>query len=141
MKMKMALLSLAAAVFLMLPGCADKSIGTGEKSMPPQETSQLSPADQKAQAYKTFEQILELIDSEDRQKNLSEIKKLYRKIIDNYPGIGLAQESYLRLILIAKEENTASGDAEAEKLYQEFLGKYPESRLRRVMENEARSTR
>jgi hypothetical protein len=141
MKMKRALLSLAIAVFLMLPGCAEKPVGTGEKSMQPQETFQLSPAEQKAQAYKIFEQIKELSDSEDRQKNLSEIKKLYRKIIDNYSEIGLAQESYLRLILIAKEENTASGDAEAEKLYQEFLGKYPESRLRRVMENEARSTR
>ena len=95
----------------------------------------------KEQAYEIFKEILELSDSQNRQKNLPQIKGLYREIIDKYPGIGLAQESYLRLIILAKEENTAKGDAEAERLYQEFLGKYPDSNLRRILETEARATK
>ena len=141
MKKKVIMFSLLAVVVLMQPGCADKSVGTGEKSMQTRETGELSPAEQKEQAYEIFKQILELSDSQDRQKNLPRIKELYREIIDKYPEIGLAQESYLRLIILAKEEDTAAGDAEAERLYQEFLGKYPDSNLRRILENEARSNK
>ena len=140
MKMTLIMFSLLAAVLLMLPGCADKSVGTGEKSLQAQETKQLSQVEQKEQAYDIFKQILELSDSMNRRDNLPEIKDLYRKIIAKYPEIGLAQESYLRLIILAKEEDTAAGDVEAESLYQEFLGKYPNSNLRRVLENEARAT-
>ena len=118
MKMKVIMFSLLAAVLLMLAGCADKSVGTGEKSLQTQETAQLSHAEQKEQAYEIFKQILELSDSMNRQKNLPKIKELYREIIAKYPDIGLAQESYLRLIILAKEKDTASGDAEAERLYQ-----------------------
>ena len=56
-------------------------------------------------------------------KNLSEIKILYRKIINNYPDLALAQESYLRLIILDKDEHSPEGDAEAESLYQEYVTK------------------
>ncbi len=141
MKIKVIMFSLLAVVVLMQPGCADKSVGTGGKTMQTQETGELSTAEQKEQAYEIFKQILELSDSQNRQKNLPRIKELYREIIDKYPGIGLAQESYLRLIILAKEEGTAAGDAEAERLYQEFLVKYPDSNLRRILETEARSNK
>ena len=141
MKTKLIILSLVATVFLLLAGCAEKSVGTGEKSMQTRETSQLSHAEQKEQAYDIFRQILDLSGSEDRQNNLPRIKELYQQIIDQYPEIGLAQESYLRLIIIAKEEDTASGDAEAERLYQEFVGKYPDSNLKKVLEYEINATK
>ena len=136
MKMKVIMLSLLAVVFIMPAGCVEKSVGIGEKSMQVQETSQLSPAEQKEQAYGIFRQILDLSGSEDRQKNLPQIKEMYGEIIDKYPETGLAQEIYLHLIVIAKEENTASGDVEAERLYQEFLVKYPDSNLWRMLEYE-----
>ena len=134
------MLSLLAAVFLLLGGCAEKPVGTGEKSMRGREASQLSHAEQREQAYEIFKQIRELSDSQSRQKNLPQMKELYREIIDKYPDIVLAQESYLRLIIIAREEKTASGDAEAERLYQEFLGKYPDSNLKKILEYEAMNT-
>ena len=140
MKMKLIMLSFLVAVFLMPTGCAEKSVGSGEGSMQSQGASQLSPAEQKEQAYEIFKQILELSNSQDREQNIPEMEKLYRQIIDKYPGVGLAQESYLRLIIIAKEKKTASGDAEAERFYQEFLVKYPDSKLRKILENEARAT-
>ena len=140
MNMKVVTLLFLVALFLMPAGCVQKSVGTGEESMQPREISQVSHAEQKEQAYDIFKQILDLSGRQDRQKNLPKIKELYGEIIDQYPGIGLAQESYLRLIIIAKEEDTASGDAEAERLYQEFLVKYPDSKLRKILENEARAT-
>ena len=140
MKMKVVMVSLLVFVLLMLGGCAGQSGGTGGKSIEVQKASQLSLGEQKEQAYEIFKQILELSDREHRQENLPRIKELYREIINKYPEIGLAQESYLRLIIIAKEEKTASGDAEAEGLYQEFLGKYPDSNLGSVLESEARAT-
>ena len=140
MKMKVVMVSLLVFVLFMLGGCAGQSVGTGGKSREVQKASQLSLGEQKEQAYEIFKQILELSDYQHRQENLPRMKELYREIINKYPQIGLAQESYLRLIIIAREEKTASGDAEAERLYQEFLGKYPDSNLRMVLESEARST-
>ena len=140
MKMNVVMMSLLVFVLLVLGGCAGKSYGTRGESVEVQKASQMSLGEQKEQAYEIFNQILELSDHQHRQENLPRMKELYREIINKYPEIGLAQESYMRLIIIAKEEKTASGDAEAEGLYQEFLGKYPDSNLGSVLESEARAT-
>ena len=126
-------------VLSLVAGCATQTYDTGQKGRE-DSVQKLSPAEQKEQAYAIFKQILELSDAPERQKNLPQIKKLYREIIDKYPEVGLAQESYLRLVLLAKQERTESGDKEAEELYQEFADKYPDSRLRKVIENELRSS-
>jgi len=94
--------------------------------------------EQKKGAYEIMKEILLLSDSPEREKNIPEMKMLYRKIIDTYPDLALAQESYMRIIILAKEERTPEGDAEAESLYQEFLEKYPGSRLQPIIENELR---
>jgi hypothetical protein len=127
-------------VLSLVAGCATQTYDTGPKGVGREDSVQkLSPAEQKEQAYEIFKQLLELSDAPDRGKNLPQIKKLYREIIDKYPDVGLAQESYLRLVLLAKQERTESGDKEAEELYREFADKYPNSRLRRIIENELRS--
>ena len=127
-------------VLFFVAGCATQTYDTGPKGVGGKDSVQkLSPAEQKEQAYEIFKQILELSDAPERQKNLPQIKKLYREIIDRYPEVGLAQESYLRLVLLAKQERTVSRDKEAEELYREFADKYPDSRLRKVIENELRS--
>jgi len=92
--------------------------------------------EQKKGAYEILKEILALSDSPEREKNIPEMKMLYRKIIDTYPHLALAQESYMRSIILAKEEKTSEGDAEAESLYREFLKKYPGSRLQPIIENE-----
>ena len=132
MKKKFIRLFFIMCVLVLAAGCATKTYDTAP-------AKQLSPAEQKEQAYEIFKQILELTDAPERQENLPQIKKLYRQIIDTYPDVGLAQESYLRLVLLAKEENSPSGDKEAAELYQEFAEKYPDSRLRKVIENELKS--
>ncbi len=128
-------------ILYLAAGCATQTYDTGPKEVGREDSVQkLSPAEQKEQAYEIFKQILELSDAAERQKNLPQIKKLYREIIDKYPDVGLAQESYLRLVLLAKQQRTESGDKEAENLYREFADKYPDSRLRKVIENELRSS-
>ena len=139
MKLKFTALLLVFSVF-MATGCADRSTGPGGKEMR-LLNPRMSVAEQEEQSYFIFEEILALSDRETRQENLPQIRKLYRDIIKKYPDSGLAQESYLRLILIAREEKTAAGDMEAERLYQEFLGKYPNSNLKNVLEYEARTAR
>lgn len=121
----------------VLAGCAQKpGGGEPEKLAVEQGTQTLSLEEQKTAAYEIFKEILLLTDSPDREKNLPAIKGLYREIIDKYPKIGLAQESYLRLIMLAKEEKTAAGDAEAQSLYNEFMQRYPDSKIQRIVENE-----
>ena len=134
-------LIVAACVSLfigLLAGCAQK---TEEIDMIPQPVQKLSLEEQRAAAYEIFKEILVLSDSPEHEKNSPQIKSLYRGIIDNYPDIGLAQESYMRLIIMAKKEGTAAGDAEAEALYQEFLQQYPDSKIQRIIENELNSKR
>jgi hypothetical protein len=124
-------------LFYVLVGCAGQSVDQGQDAMPPVEPVQkLSHAEQKEQAYEVFKQILDLSNSPDRLENLPRIKGLYREIMDKYPDVGLAQECYLRLVILAKQEETESGDKEAEQLYQEFLQKYPESKLKPIIASE-----
>lgn len=131
------LLNFLVIVGILLSGCAQKHGGDAAKSIEGQASVEvLSIEEQKAKAYELFRQILYLSDSPEREKHLPEIKSLYREIIEKYPDSGLTQESYLRLVMLAKNEKTAEGDAEAARLYEEFSRKYPGSKLKRVIENE-----
>ncbi len=121
----------------LMCGCAQKTAEVEQKSIERRAPlTQMSIEEQKKEAFGIFTKILLLSDSPERDKNLPEIKSLYREIIEKYPDIGLAQESYLRLVMEARKENTAAGDAEAERLYQEFLQKYPDSRMQPIIESE-----
>ena len=123
--------------WVIIAGCSQKTAEIEQESIerraPPQ---QLSIAEQKKEAFDILTEILQLSDGPEREKNLPEIKSLYREIIDKYPDLGLAQESYLRLVIEAKKENTSAGDAEAERLYREFLQKYQGSGMQPLIESE-----
>jgi hypothetical protein len=126
--------------FFLVAGCATQTYEPDQKAVGKDATvKKLGPTEQKEQAYEIFKEILVLSDSPDRQRNLPEIKQRYREIINKYPDVGLAQESYLRLVLLAKEEKNESGNKEAEQLYQEFLQKYPDSKLKKVIASEVRA--
>ena len=118
-------------------GCAQQPADVGQKSLEsPASVQQLTPAEQEKRAYEILEEILQLSDAVYRKENIPQIKALYREIIETCPDTGMAQESFLRLVLLAKENKTAEGNAEAEQVYQEFLQRYPDSRLQRIIENE-----
>ena len=102
----------------------------------PEPARKMSIEEQKKEAYGILKEILLLSDSPEREKKLPEIKILYRKIINKSPDLGLAHESDRRLVILAREENTPDGDSEAESLYEEFMQKYPDSRLQHIIENE-----
>lgn len=136
-RMAYGLVGLFVVCGVIIAGCAQKPVAEQAESMETWEPVQgMSLAEQKKQAYDIFKQILWLSDGPEREKHLPEIKALYREIIGRYPEIALAQESYLRLVILAKEEGTAAGDAEAERLYREFSVKYPDSKLMKIIENE-----
>ena len=121
----------------ILGGCAQKSADMDHKGMKtPEPAPDLTVEEQQKKAYEILGQILQLTDSMDREQNIPEIKAGYREIIEKCPDTALAQESYLRLVLLAREENTPESNAEAERVYQEFLQKYPDSSLQRIIENE-----
>jgi hypothetical protein len=111
--------------------CAEQRVVAGNDA-----AQRLSMEEQKKAAYEIFKEILRLSDGPERGKNLPTIKALYRKIIETYPELGLAQESYMRLVILALEEKTPAGNEEAESVYRECLEKYPDARLRKVIENE-----
>lgn len=121
----------------IVAGCAQKPAEMRQKSLEsPAPVQQLTLAEQDTRAYEILEEILQLTDTFYRQENIPQIKVLYREIIETCPDTGVAQESFLRLVLLAKEEKTAAGDAEATQLYREFLERYPDSRLRPIIETE-----
>lgn len=128
-----------ALVFLwgIVAGCAQKPADIGQKVPEVSEPAvQLTPEEQNTRAFEILEEILQLSDTFYRKENIPQIKVLYREIIETCPDTGVAQESFLRLILLAKEEKTDEGDAAAAQLYREFLERYPDSRLKRIIENE-----
>ena len=137
MKIRIILL-LIFVFFCGITNCYAQKIAEAEQAgiTSPEPARKMSIAEQKKEAYDILKEILLLSDSPEREKKLPEIKVLYRKIINKYPDLGLAQESYMRLVILAREENTPEGDAEAEKLYEKFMQKYPGSRLQRIIENE-----
>ena len=137
--MKMRIISLLCFFVFwgMMAGCAQKTAEVKQNSIESREPVRvLSIEEQKKEAFVILNEILLLSNGPDREINRPEIKSLYREIIDRYPDLGLAQEGYMRLIILAKEENTPEGDAEAESLYREFLQQYPDSQLQRIIENE-----
>jgi tetratricopeptide (TPR) repeat protein len=83
-----------------------------------------------------FADILDLVGSTDeRQSILPKIEELYTKIINKYPDVPLAQESYSQLIGINLKDYNPPKTDKAMMLYKEFIGKYPESTLRAYAEN------
>ncbi|MDX1775926.1 MAG: hypothetical protein R3297_05045 [Desulfobulbales bacterium] len=131
-------LNILVFLTILVTGCAQKQVGREEPGVMDREPVQeLSLAEQNKRAFDIFRQILPLSESPEREKNIPEIKALYREIIAKYPQTRLAQESYLRLVILAKEAGTVAGDAEAQRIAAEFLVNYPESKLKRIIVNEA----
>lgn len=136
---KIELLVLAGVLIFFMSGCAVQNM-EADRMSPRKSAPGAIYEEQNEKAYEVFEQILDLSKAPDRAENLPEIKRLYWEIIRQYPEIDLAQECYLRLIIIARDEKSPAGDMEAEELYQEFLETYPDSRLKSIAEEKLKKT-
>jgi len=117
-------------IILVLFACAAPLIKE-EKPLPqpfPKE-------EQEKRALEAFNAILEITEKGPRHEILPELEKAYLEIINNYPEAPLAQESYLRLILIYTREFVPPKTEDAEKLYRDFQMRYPDSPFKQEIEN------
>ncbi len=82
-----------------------------------------------------FTQILEIYENAESKKAAAkDAEVLYNRIIKEYPGTPLAQESYWKLITISIRDNSPPNFAKAETYYKEFNAKYPDSVLKNAVE-------
>lgn len=132
------LLCLTAFLFL-IHACVTAPQKAEEKKIAPEiqiTPEKLSLEEQSKKALDTFNKILILTeDATDRQAILPQMEAMYEEVINNYPDAPLVEESYWRLISINMEEFKPPRVDKAERLYQDFLKKYPESPLKIYMEH------
>ena len=91
---------------------------------------ELSLDDQNRLALKAFEKILEITDSDEREKILPRLEEAYIEITRLYPGAHLTQEVYWRLMGIYLDEYSPPMYAKAEDLRKGFHQNFPESRMK-----------
>ncbi len=93
-------------------------------------------AEDESRSLDIFSEILDLsYSSEGRQAVLPKMEALYEKIITEYPDAPLAQESYWKLITMYLEDYSPPELDKAEKRYNEFKARYPDSWLRSIIED------
>ena len=94
-------------------------------SMPPQE--------QEEKSFEVFESMLEETTGKSIEEKTPVLDAGYRDIIRNYPDSFLAEESYLRLMLLNLENYDPPRVEEAERVYREYFRIYPAPRLNNAM--------
>jgi len=100
-----------------------------------EETRTLSREEQNKEALKAFEKILQMAESSERANILPQLEAAYFDIIKNYPEAYLTQESYWRIMLIYLTDYNPPAFVKAEVLREEFLKKYPDSKLRDLIDS------
>lgn len=128
--MTLIFLSCMVAFLLLISGCATLP-GTAEEKKTVPEKKKIATEEQEKKAMGVFNKILDITsEAGERQEALPKMEVLYEEIIDNYPDVQIAEESYWRLIAILVEEFKPPKVEKAEKLYGEFSKKYPGSNMR-----------
>jgi tetratricopeptide (TPR) repeat protein len=127
--LKLAFLGLLFSGLLLTIGTAMADEALKEDQSPKAE--ELSAEEQNKKAMEAFRKILELTESaEDRASILEPLEAAYREIIEKYPKAYLSQECYWKLMTIYISESNPPLFEKAEKLYDEFMKKYPDSQLK-----------
>lgn len=137
-----ALMILAGALALFGASCAS-SPGKADRTSPHEEVEASGSGEHAKNATEEekislalFREILDIVHStDDRQKVLPDIISQYQKIIREHPDVPLAQESYWKLITIYLDDYSPPDYEEAERLYREFLVKYPDSFFKNIIED------
>jgi hypothetical protein len=99
--------------------------GSEEKKV----ADELSVEEQNKKALESFQTILELSESGDRQTVLPQLEAAYYRVISSYPKAYLTQEVYWRLIQIYMTDYRPPAFEKAEGLRSDFYKKYPGSKL------------
>ncbi len=119
-------------VLLLLISVLSVSAGPSSAARSEEEkkgTADLSVEEQNKKALESFQTILELSESGDRQTVLPQLEAAYYHVISSYPKAYLTQEVYWRLIQIYVNEYRPPAFEKAEGLRREFYKKYPDSKL------------
>ncbi len=95
----------------------------------------LSPEEQNDMAMLEYEKILEEITERGKRNMLPELEESYRDVITRYPDAFLAQESYWRLVEMNLFNYTPPKIDEAEQIRNEFVSKYPNSRMINIIDD------
>ena len=94
-----------------------------------------SEMEREAEAFDKFNEILMVArSSKNRESVLPKIEVLYLQLIDEFPDVPVAQESYWKLIEIYVNEYSPPEYQKAEDLYNRFLNNYPQSGLKSIIE-------
>jgi outer membrane protein assembly factor BamD (BamD/ComL family) len=96
--------------------------------------SELSADEQNKLALEAYELILELSASGERKDILQQLENAYYGVISKYPKANLAQEAYWRLIQIYLGEYHPPAIEKAERVREEFVRKYPDSKMKMVID-------
>ncbi|GBD99000.1 hypothetical protein BMS3Abin07_01031 [bacterium BMS3Abin07] len=91
--------------------------------------------EQTKKSLELFNEILNISQERDRRANPDRMAELYARIINDYPGAPLAQESYMRLIGLYLRDYVPPRQREAMDLYRDYRKRYPESPLRNAVED------
>lgn len=110
------------------------SLLSPQSALPAEDTAAMSVEEQDREAFKAFEKILELTGEGERTGILPQLEAAYHDIIRRYPKAHLAQESYLRLMLLYLTDFTPPAFAKAEGLREEYVLKYPDSPMRGLLD-------
>ena len=98
-------------------------------------TKIISPEEREKKAFLKFNEILIARRSaKDRKSALPRMEKLYIELINEYPDVPVAQESYWKLIEIYVKDYSPPLYDKAEALYGKFLKKYSHSGLRELVD-------
>ncbi|MBI5635224.1 MAG: hypothetical protein HZA15_17295 [Nitrospirae bacterium] len=122
---KFLIVILLLLVSLLSAGPSPAALNQEEKKA----ADELSAEEQNKRALESFQTILELSESGDRQTVLPKLEAAYYHLISSYPKAQLTQEVYWRLIQIYMNEYRPPAFEKAEGLRSEFYKKYPDSRL------------
>jgi len=117
-------------ISLFSAGLSNAASSSDEKKA----ADELSVEEQNKKALEAFQTILDLSESGDRQTVLPQLEAAYYHVISSYPKASLTQEIYWRLIQIYVNEYHPPAFEKAEGLRSEFYKKYPESKLRDLID-------
>lgn len=98
-------------------------------------TKIISPEEREKKAFLKLNEILIAKRSaKDRKSALPRMEELYFELINEFPDVPVAQESYWKLIDIYVKDYSPPLYDKAEALYEKFLKEYPRSGLRELVD-------
>ena len=120
---------------VLLAACTTTGVKPPEKKEVKPPDKEPAYTKEERESLDIFTQILDIYESaESKQAAAQEAEVLYTRIITEYPGTPLAQESYWKLVTVALRDYSPPDFERAEAYYNEFLAKYPNSVLKNAVE-------